>query len=140
METHLAEKHPNISLADTKNREAETNFTFKIHQRYKSALDRQLGEAICIARHGGRGSESVMNRKNEFSRCLIPEIELKGRNTQISSKKGEHKRMREHENEEEQRYSKKHKITPQDPTPQVPNKTQGSNCISIFHVSIVVFC
>ena len=120
METHLIEKHPNICLADPKNRQAETNFTFKIHQKHKSALDRQLGEAITIARHGGMGSDQVMNRKDEFSRCLIPEIEMKDRNTQIGQKKNEHKRSREPENDENEenvRYAKKHKITPQDPTP-----------------------
>ena len=50
MEKHLIDKHPDISLEDPNNREAETNFNFKAHKKYKFAMDRQLGEAICIAR------------------------------------------------------------------------------------------
>ena len=46
METHLAEKHPNICLKDPKNREAETNFKIQVHKRYKSAMDRQLGQIM----------------------------------------------------------------------------------------------
>jgi hypothetical protein len=56
------------------------------------------------------------------SRAHLTLIELKGRTTQISSKKCEHKRMREKENEEEQRYAKKHKITPQDPKTPSPKQ------------------
>ena len=125
MESHLQERHPNIRLADPKNREAETNFQFKIHQRYKSAMDRQLAEAICIARNGGMGSETIMNRKDEFGRCLIPELEMKGRNTQVSAKKDEQKRLRKPEEEEHRRNAKKHKMSPQHPnTTPMHNNTE----------------
>ena len=126
METHLTERHPNINLADPKNREAETNFQFKIQQRYKSATDRQLTEAIYIARNGGMGSESIMNRKDEFSRCLIPELEMKGRNTRVSAKKDDQKRLREPEEDEHKRDAKKHKMSPQHPnTTPMHNNTES---------------
>ena len=62
-------------------------------------MDRQLGEAICIARSGGMGSDAIMNRKDEFSRCLIPEMEMKLGNTQISMRKDEGKRTRINQSE-----------------------------------------
>ena len=39
-------------------------------------MDRQLGEAICIARAGGMDSKEVMNLKDEYTRCIIPEIKF----------------------------------------------------------------
>ena len=74
MEKHLVEKHPDLSLEDPDNRKAETNFHFRIHKRYKSVMDRQLGEAICIARNSGMDSDGIIHNTYEFSRCLIPEI------------------------------------------------------------------
>lgn len=55
-------------------------------------MDRQLGEAIMIARNGVMESENILNSKDEFSRCLIPEIEMKERYTR---KKTENKRERD---------------------------------------------
>ena len=60
MEKHIAEKHPDIDLRDPKNRIAEDNFTIKAHKKYKTAMDRQLAEAICIARNGGMDSEMIV--------------------------------------------------------------------------------
>ena len=65
METHINEHHPEIDLRDPNNRLAETHFTMKLHKRYKTPMDRQLGEAICIQRAGGMGSANVMNSKDE---------------------------------------------------------------------------
>ena len=55
-------------------------------------MDRQLGEAIMIARNGGMESESILNSKDEFSRCLIPEIQMKEK---YMKKKTENKRGRD---------------------------------------------
>ena len=49
-----------------------------VHNSYKIAMDRQLGEAICIARAGGMDSRSVMNLKEEYTRCIIPESQNQG--------------------------------------------------------------
>ena len=50
----------------------------KVHEKYKTPIDKQLGEAICIARAGGMESTSVMNLKDEYTRCIIPEIQIQG--------------------------------------------------------------
>ena len=52
----------------------ENLFTMKIHKCFKSALDRQLGEAVSIARAGGMEAIEVMNRKDEYTRCIIPRL------------------------------------------------------------------
>ena len=39
-------------------------------QYHKSALTRQIVEAVCIRRRGGAGC--ILNRKSEFDRCKIP--------------------------------------------------------------------
>ena len=92
MEKHLRDKHPAVDIEDPQERKAENLFSFKVHKKYKNAMDRQLGEAIMIARNGGMESENILNSKDEFSRCLIPEIEMRKRYTR---KKPDSKRERE---------------------------------------------
>ena len=48
----------------------------KIHRRSRTPLKRQLGEALNIAKAGGPGSVGVMNQKEEYSRCVVPELEV----------------------------------------------------------------
>ena len=50
------------------NRRAETHFKMVIHKRYQSALDRQVREALNIAKAGDPGSTQVMNRMEKYSR------------------------------------------------------------------------
>ena len=57
---HLMERHPTVDLTDKK---AEDLFSMKVHKRYTSAMDCQLGEALCITR-GGHG----LRRNNELKR------------------------------------------------------------------------
>ena len=47
---------------------------FKIVGSYRSALSRQVGEAVKIRRRGGEGS--VLNSKGEFNRCKITRLTL----------------------------------------------------------------
>ena len=96
METHLNDHHPEIDLRDPNNRLAETHFTMKLHKRYKTPMDRQLGEAICIQRAGGMDSANVMNSRDEYSRCILPEIEIRAPWTKTAAK-----RPRETENRPE---------------------------------------
>ena len=49
MRQHLREKHPETDQSGP----AETYFEMEIHRRYQTALERQLGEALCISRAGG---------------------------------------------------------------------------------------
>ena len=50
----------------------EPKFIVRAVKFYKSALTRQLGEAVRIRRRGGQGS--ILNSKSEFDRCRIPRL------------------------------------------------------------------
>ena len=52
----------------------EPNFEIKVVGFHKTALSRQIGEAVRILR---RGTGSVLNNKSEFSRCKIARLTLK---------------------------------------------------------------
>ena len=47
---------------------------FKVVGKYRSALSRQVGEAVKIRRRGGEGS--LLNSKGEFNRCKITRLTL----------------------------------------------------------------
>ena len=49
-------------------------FTMRVVRSYRSALSRQVGEAVRIRRRGGEGS--ILNSKSEFNRCRIPRLVL----------------------------------------------------------------
>ena len=48
------------------------DFQFKMVSSHRSALSRQVREAVRIRRRGGMGS--ILNSKGEFSRCYIPRL------------------------------------------------------------------
>ena len=96
----------------------------KIHRRYKSAMDRQLGEAICIARAGGMDSETVMNSKDEYSRCILPEIEMTG-SRRWAKAKTEGKRQRKLSVDRD-RYPKRQKRETDPPEQQHTNKAHNT--------------
>ena len=50
----------------------EQKFVVSAVNYYKSALVRQIGEALHIRRRGGVGS--ILNSKSEFDRCKIPSM------------------------------------------------------------------
>ena len=52
----------------------EPIFQVRAVQFYKSALTRQLGEAVRIRRRGGAGM--ILNSKSEYDRCKIPRLVL----------------------------------------------------------------
>ena len=47
-------------------------YEIKILQRYQSALQRQIGEAIYIRKAKGR----ILNDKEEFNRCELPVLSV----------------------------------------------------------------
>ena len=51
---------------------AEPEFTVRVVDYKKTALTRQLGEAVRIRRRGGEGA--VLNSKGEFNRSRIPRL------------------------------------------------------------------
>ena len=50
----------------------EPEFIMKVVKSYRSALSRQIGEAVRIRRRGGDGR--ILNSKAEYSRCRIPRL------------------------------------------------------------------
>ena len=52
--------------------EEEPNFVMRVVKNHRSALSRQIGEAVRIMRRGGEGS--ILNSKSEFDRCKIPRL------------------------------------------------------------------
>ena len=52
----------------------DPNFVFKVVQFHRSALSRQVGEAVRIRRRGGEGG--ILNSRSEYSRCRITRLTL----------------------------------------------------------------
>ena len=67
----------------------EPEFILRISSFYKTALERQVGEAVRIRRRGGQGA--VLNSKAEFDRCRIPRLILE-EHDQEQAKKYEEER------------------------------------------------
>ena len=63
---HLIEVHPNLKVDELK-------VGMRIRKTFKSALERQIGEAIAIKVSQERGY-TLMNSKSEYNRCKIPRI------------------------------------------------------------------
>ena len=91
MRQHVNEKHPQ----EDPNTLPQSLFKMKIHRRYTTAMERQLGEALNLARSGGAGAEGVMNRKDEYSRCVVPEMVM----TEGWRDQTKQKRSRENQNQ-----------------------------------------
>ena len=53
---------------------ANPKFMMRIVKHYRSALSRQIGEAVRIRRRGGAGC--ILNNKAEYNRCKIPRLVL----------------------------------------------------------------
>merc|ERR1712082_100953 len=66
-------------------------------------MDRQISEALAIARSGGMESEVIMNNCEEYNRCVLPELQT---SNEIKMKE-KAKRARENEANEYQRSSKR---------------------------------
>ena len=50
----------------------EPKFIFKVVSHHRSALNRQIKEAVSIRRRGG--AQGILNSKVEFNRCYIPRL------------------------------------------------------------------
>ena len=68
------ENHMFIHHQNEHRGEEEPRFMVRAVKFYKSALSRQLGEAVRIRRRGGQGS--ILNSKSEYDRCRIPRLVL----------------------------------------------------------------
>ena len=54
--------------------EQEPKFTMKVFKHYKTALGRQVAEAVRIRRRGGEGA--ILNSRGEFNRSHIPRLQI----------------------------------------------------------------
>ena len=52
----------------------EVKFGMRLRQQFKTALERQVAEAVAIFEEKERGTE-LMNSKSEFNRCALPRIQ-----------------------------------------------------------------
>ena len=71
----------------------EAKFTMRVIGSYRSALGRQVSEAIRIRRRGGLGS--ILNSKSEYNRCHISRL-------RVEDEKEEEEREQETRREQEQ--------------------------------------
>ena len=106
MAKHLIRKHPEVSLEDPSTRRAEEMFKMSMVWKFSTAMDRQLREALCIRKAGGLDSQYVMNSCEEYSRCVLTELQT---TTEIKHKERE-KRKRETESAEVERQNKKKRL------------------------------
>lgn len=52
MVKHIAQYHKEVNLEDAENREAEAYFKMELARQYRTEMNRQLYEALSIARAG----------------------------------------------------------------------------------------
>ena len=72
MNQHLLEHHPeHVGQLATAKDIAEV-FTFKVIKKHMSSLSRQVHEAVRITRSG----DTVINSKEEYTRCSIPTLSV----------------------------------------------------------------
>ena len=88
---HLIEKHPDLTIE-------EFRFGMRVRESFRSAFERQVGEAVSIKKEQERGI-TLMNSKSEFNRCIIPRITIDDENETL-------KRLREEEELERERRKK----------------------------------
>ena len=68
---HMVESHPEILPEDR-----DQMFHMRVHKTHKSAFLRQLSEATLIMRNKRDPAVKVLNRKQEYDRCLIPSLSI----------------------------------------------------------------
>ena len=72
-------------------------FVMRVAGSYRSALSRQVGEAVRIRRRGGAGN--ILNSKSEYNRCHIPRLQVEDREEEEQREKGIQKDMERIEEE-----------------------------------------
>ena len=65
---HVLEDHPGKKISEIK-------FGIRIRQTFRSALERQVSEAVTI-HQAQRDGYKLMNSKSEYSRCIVPRIKI----------------------------------------------------------------
>ena len=70
---------------------APPQFHFKVVSSHRTALNRQIREAVQIRRRGGSGS--ILNSKSEFNRCHIPRLVVEEEDEQKRKKRLEKEKL-----------------------------------------------
>ena len=83
----------------------EPSFVMRAVKYHRTALYRQLGEAVRIRRRGGQGS--ILNSKAEYDRCYIPRLIVEEKDTreQELMEEQESLKSKEQQEEEEEQWS-----------------------------------
>ena len=63
------------NLVHPSNSQFESMFRFDILERHPTAFSRQLGEAVIMK----NSIAVILNSKDEYNRCIVPDISLKDR-------------------------------------------------------------
>ena len=84
----------------------EPNFCMKVRGYYKTALARQVAEAVMIRRRGGEGA--ILNSRGEFNRSYIPRLQVEEQEegaseVRIEAKEHTNRLLREQDGELERR-------------------------------------
>ena len=81
--------HIAVHIRDEHNGDpTKANFQFKVLRKFKTAFSRQIAEAVEI-RIRTRKGEHLLNNKQEFSRCVLPELEVTMADKLVSKKVAE---------------------------------------------------
>ena len=72
MAQHIRDKHPELQGTITSAKQAAEVFKMQIVRKHSNCMTRQIHEAIRIARAG----ETVLNNKDEYTRCTIPTLSV----------------------------------------------------------------
>ena len=93
--SHIAKHQDQVHGPDE-----EPQFTMRVVKSYRTALARQIGEAVRIRRRGGEGS--ILNSKAEYSRCRIPRLVMEQQDDEEIDKLEEEELNRRKEQLEEE--------------------------------------
>ena len=74
--------HVEKELPELEKQEREQCFNMKILKTHKSAFVRQISEVTLIMRARNNKNITTLHRKQEYDRCVIPEITIEDRRTQ----------------------------------------------------------
>ena len=77
---------------------AAPKFYMRVVRFYKTALSRQIGEAVRIRRRGGEGS--ILNSRAEFDRCKIPRLVVEEQEQETVNAVEEQERLETQETQE----------------------------------------
>ena len=94
---HMQSGHKEVDLTEEGGRMAENFFTMELVEQYRTAMDRQLAEALAIAKAGGMDHSGSMNNSDEYNRCLL--LELKTTTDIKMRMKEREKRVRDEDRE-----------------------------------------